>query len=149
MDFDRVMMLREAAVGLDDLAEVMPQGPPAPAASERDRFWSWVEDPAAPTMTPVTLAATLHHLSTFFAVRDEPNVVLLHYGDLKAVTFSIGASPVILKKVAIRWFVMQLTGRLSLRSRRAIRDISQKPWLSIKRMPRRSSRTGPGPRSNA
>ena len=29
------------------------------------------------------LAATLHHLASFFAVRDRPNVILLHYADLK------------------------------------------------------------------
>jgi hypothetical protein len=83
LDFDRLMLLRQSAVGLDDLAEVMPQGLPAPSASERDRFWCWMEDSTPPTKTPASLAATMHHLSTFFAVRNEPNVVLLHYGDLK------------------------------------------------------------------
>lgn len=83
MDFDRVLALRQSAVGLDDLPELMPKEPPARPASERERFWFWVDDPTPPTRTPCTLAATLHHLSTFFAVRNEPNVVLLHYGDLK------------------------------------------------------------------
>jgi hypothetical protein len=83
MDFDRIMSLREAAVGLDDLPEVMPNGVPAPLPSERERFWFWVEDPTPPTRSPTTLAATLQHLATFFAVRNEPNVILLHYGDLK------------------------------------------------------------------
>lgn len=78
LDFDVMMALRQSAVGLHDLAEVMPQEPPDPSASERDRFWLWMEDP-----TPAGLAATLHHLSTFFAVRSEPNVILLHYSDLK------------------------------------------------------------------
>lgn len=83
MDIDRVMALRAAAVGLDDLAELMPGGPPVRPETEYDRFWYWVEDPTPPTRSPTSLTATLQHLSTFFAVRDEPNVILLHYGDLK------------------------------------------------------------------
>jgi hypothetical protein len=54
--------------------------PPTP----RERFWRWVDDPTPPTASASTLLLTLHHLETFWAVRDAPNVVLLHYGDLRA-----------------------------------------------------------------
>jgi aryl sulfotransferase len=82
IDFDVMMKLRQAAVGLDDLAEVMPQELPALPASERDRFWLWIEDSTPASKSPASLAATLHHLSTFFAVRNAPNVILLHYSHL-------------------------------------------------------------------
>jgi aryl sulfotransferase len=74
---------RAAAVGLDDLAEVMPDGPPMPSEDPRERFWKWVEDDAEPGGGTSTLKGTLHHLSTFWDVRHEPNVVLFHYNDLE------------------------------------------------------------------
>jgi hypothetical protein len=83
MDLERVMALRQSAVGLDDLAELLPTGMPAPPPSARDRFWYWVDDRTPPTRSPRSLAATLRHLTSFYAVRNEPNVILLHYGDLK------------------------------------------------------------------
>lgn len=74
---------RASAVGLDDLAEVMPDGPPIPPEDPRERFWQWVEDDAPGTAGTSTLKATLEHLSTFWAVKDAPNVVLFHYSDLQ------------------------------------------------------------------
>ena len=74
---------RAAAVGLDDLPEVMPDGPPIPAEDPRERFWQWVEDDHAPGGGTSTLMGTLHHLSTFWDAREEPNIVLFHYSDLK------------------------------------------------------------------
>src|SRR5437660_3703487 len=35
---------RVSAVGLEDLAEVMPEGPPIPPQDPRERFWQWVDD---------------------------------------------------------------------------------------------------------
>jgi aryl sulfotransferase len=70
---------RERAVGLDDLAELMPASPPPRAASVHERFWQWVDAPASPG-----LAATVRHLATFWHARTRPNVVLLHYDELKA-----------------------------------------------------------------
>jgi aryl sulfotransferase len=75
---------REAAVGVDDLAERMPDGPPVIPDSEVERFWAWVENPAPPTETIATLRGTLHHLATFWSQRHRANVVLFHYGDLQA-----------------------------------------------------------------
>jgi hypothetical protein len=70
-------------------------GPEAPGAEDpglaerwarnaRKRFWHWVDDPTPPAAADSSLASTLHHLGTFWAARDRPNVVLLHYADLKA-----------------------------------------------------------------
>lgn len=77
---------RANAVGLDDIAERIADGPPVREETEIGRFWAWVDQ----EMTELEagagggLAGTLHHLSTFWAVRDRANVVLLHYDDLKA-----------------------------------------------------------------
>ena len=75
---------RAAAVGLDDLAELMPDGPPIPAADPRDRFWAWIDDDSPIDAGLTGLKGTLHHLSTCWAARDEPNVHLFHYSDLQA-----------------------------------------------------------------
>lgn len=83
-DLDALFGARQQAVGLDDLAELMPDGPPIPPAAEVDRFWAWMEDDTSPTSNVSSLRATIHHLATFWAVRDRPNVVLMHYDDLKA-----------------------------------------------------------------
>src|SRR5439155_7955492 len=60
----------------DDLAR---EGAPVRAASARERFWQWVETPTSPG-----LRTMVHHLKTFWEARERPNVVLLHYWDLKA-----------------------------------------------------------------
>jgi len=79
MDVNALLLARHMAVGLDDLAEPTPEGPPVRFGSERERFWQWVDSPTSPS-----LRAMVHHLTTFWEARDRPNVVLLHYGDLKA-----------------------------------------------------------------
>lgn len=84
LDIAAALELREKAVGNEDLAEVLPEGFPMPAPTERERFWQWVDDPTPVAVTVLGLAYTLHHLGTFFAERSRPNVILLHYGDLKA-----------------------------------------------------------------
>jgi hypothetical protein len=50
-------------------------------APPADHFWDWVEESAPPDEG---LALTLHHLDTFWQRRAADNVVLLHYGDLRA-----------------------------------------------------------------
>jgi len=84
MNLEAFIGARAAAVGLDDLAEVMPDGPPIPPEDPRERFWQWVDDDTEPGAGTSNLRATLHHLSTFWDVRDEPNILLFHYTDLKA-----------------------------------------------------------------
>jgi len=84
LDLVAFLGARQAAVGLDDLAELFTAGPPVRADSELARFWQWVDNPMPPTEYPGSLGATLHHLSTFWEVRERPNVVLLRYEELKA-----------------------------------------------------------------
>jgi hypothetical protein len=75
---------REKAVGLDDLAEIFPDGPPVPAPTLEQRFWGWVDNDEPATTQSSSLLATLNHLTRALAARDQANVVVLHYADLKA-----------------------------------------------------------------
>ena len=85
MNFESLLGARETAVGLEDLAEIFPDGPPIRPDSEIDRFWQWVDDPTPPGAVGGGggLLATTHHLATYWAARDRDNVVLFHYGHLK------------------------------------------------------------------
>jgi|SRR5581483_8025765 len=59
--------------------------PPRPEFDgEREAFLHWVDDPTPLPDVAMSLAGTLHHLGSFWAVRDRPDVVLLHYDDLRA-----------------------------------------------------------------
>lgn len=81
-DVESVMAMRQAALTADgepDGSGPPPSLPPLPEMP-RDRFWEWVDNPDMAT----GLAWTLRHLSTFWPVRDRPDVVLLHYQDLEA-----------------------------------------------------------------
>lgn len=78
-DMDVAMAMRAVAVGMDDLDPAMPTGLPERLESARDRFWAWVDNED----TLIGLPAMCRHLSTFWEARHEPNVVLLHYDDLK------------------------------------------------------------------
>ena len=73
---------RDRAVGNDDLAEMYRDFEPAPTDS-LGRFWRWVDDSAEGELTHASLASLMHHLATFWEVRDQPNVVLVHYADLQ------------------------------------------------------------------
>ena len=82
-DLDATMKSLVGQVGeaaLHEQFEQMPQ----PPESERERFWAWVDDPTPVKQTVTSLQAVLNLLSSFWAQRDKPNVVLLHYDDLKA-----------------------------------------------------------------
>jgi aryl sulfotransferase len=132
MDFERLTALRQAAVGLDDLPEVMPDGIPAPLPTEIERFWRWVDDATPLNRQRMSLAATLHHLGSFFAVRNEPNVILLHYGDLKE---------------DLEGQMRRLATRLSI-------DVPEEKWPALveaatfESMKRRSKATGPNQTEN-
>lgn len=84
LDIGKALELRQRAVGLEDLAELMPNGPPVFAETPVQRFWDWVDDPTPTTDTLGGLASTLNHLRTFWEARERPNVILLHYAELKA-----------------------------------------------------------------
>lgn len=81
MDMDVFMNARASVAGLDDVADLLAAGPPPMPESPLDRFWMWTEYPLdAPA---ASLASTLAHLETFWAVRDRPNVIMIRYEDLK------------------------------------------------------------------
>ena len=75
------LTLREDAVGAVDLEELLAAAPPPPGGTAHERFWTWV-DPAAPGKAISDLEIMLHHLDTFWQVRDQPNIMLLRYEDL-------------------------------------------------------------------
>jgi hypothetical protein len=79
MDVNAFLIARYLAVGLDDLVETVADQSFIRLGSERERFWQWIDAPASRG-----LPAMMHHLSTFWEVREFSNVVLLHFGDLKA-----------------------------------------------------------------
>ena len=83
-DMAALFSARAAAVGNDDIAEMIEQGPPPRPESERERFWAFMMDPTPATETASSLLSVLHHLSTFWAVRGRANVLMLHYDGLKA-----------------------------------------------------------------
>ncbi|HET7530329.1 MAG TPA: sulfotransferase domain-containing protein [Mycobacteriales bacterium] len=80
IDLGHFLALREAAVGLDDLADLMPDGPPPQPADDRERLQQWIEgeDPGA----GMSLFGLVHHLDQFWRRRDEPGVALFHYQDM-------------------------------------------------------------------
>ena len=82
MDLDRLIELRAAVAGLDDLAELgMADGLPARPPELRDRFWRWMEGDG--TASPSGLQQLVEHASSFWAARDRPNVHLFHYSHLR------------------------------------------------------------------
>ena len=83
-DLVAMFTARDAAVGNEDLAELMPDGPPVLPETEIERFWHWVDEPLPAGPRSECLANLVHHVSTFWSQRAEPNVVLLHYDDLQA-----------------------------------------------------------------
>ena len=82
MDMDRFVGIRVGAVGMDDFEELGITGPPPPPPEDpAERFWAWIEsDPSAHNGLP----ALVHHVETFWERRDEPNIHLFHYADLRA-----------------------------------------------------------------
>ena len=84
-DFEAFLSARERAVGLDDLAEIYADWvpPDTKALDPLARFWAWVESDAPIALAASSLASMMHHLATFWAVRDRSNVVLVHYSDLQ------------------------------------------------------------------
>jgi aryl sulfotransferase len=82
LDLQALFTARECAVGNEDLAEMLGDWEPAPA-DPLARFWRWVDDSADGDVAHVNLASTMHHLATFWEVREQENVVLVHYADLQ------------------------------------------------------------------
>ncbi|MDQ1435050.1 MAG: aryl sulfotransferase [Actinomycetota bacterium] len=82
MDHLAMITAREQAVGLDDVMDMLADGPTPRAEREIDRFWAWADDPT-PVTDAMSLHSTLRHLQSFWDIRDQVNVVMLHYDDLQ------------------------------------------------------------------
>jgi aryl sulfotransferase len=83
MDRDALAVARAVALGSVDVGGVDP-GRAGALATPRERFWAWVDDPTPPTAAASSLWITLHHIDTFWPARDDPNVILVHYADLRS-----------------------------------------------------------------
>ena len=83
-DMEALLRSRATSVGNGDIAELLAQDAPAQPASERERFWFWVDSAEPPERDPHSLLGVMDHPTAFWAVKDAPNVILLHYADLKA-----------------------------------------------------------------
>lgn len=82
LDLQALMLARANVVGLDDLADL-----PVPAPRPDDpveRFWQWADAEPQAALIGATLAQVLQHFQTFWDHRDDDNVALFHYSDLKA-----------------------------------------------------------------
>lgn len=84
LKIDVVIGLRAEAVGLDDLAELMPDGIPTPSEDPMVRFWDWMDTESEYDEHMSGLRGMLNHLETFWNRRDDHNVALFHYADMKA-----------------------------------------------------------------
>jgi aryl sulfotransferase len=82
IDHAALFSARAHAVGNEDLAEMLRAWEPAPT-DPLARFWHWVDESPDGELTKVNLASTMRHLATFWDVREEANVVLVHYADLQ------------------------------------------------------------------
>jgi aryl sulfotransferase len=82
IDLAALFTARDRAVGNEDLAEMFRDWEPPPT-DPTERFWHWVDESNTGELTRVNLASTMHHLATFWEVRNRPNVVLVHYADLQ------------------------------------------------------------------
>ncbi|MFM8303678.1 MAG: sulfotransferase domain-containing protein [Actinomycetota bacterium] len=79
IDMERVLALREQAVGNDDLADFGPAPGTLPDPAVRLR--EWVLD--NPPYSLSSLQRCLHHWTTFWDVADDPRIGLFHYIDLR------------------------------------------------------------------
>ncbi len=80
MDHERVLALRQEAVGNDDLDTL----PPRRQASDdpRERFRTFIR--ATPGTGFYSLTGVLHHVDTGWQLRHRGNVVMCHYADYSA-----------------------------------------------------------------
>jgi aryl sulfotransferase len=87
MEFTAIQATIERVTRLDGIEAPASPGPPAspPAVvpTLEDRFWGWIGDPTPAVEKGSSLLSTLHHFDTALRSRDWPNVVVMHYGDLK------------------------------------------------------------------
>ena len=82
IDVKALFTARDRAVGNEDLAELYRNASPPPT-DRLARFWRWVDDSGEGELRHANLASTMHHLDTFWQVRERTNIVLVHYADLR------------------------------------------------------------------
>lgn len=83
VDLDQMIGIRVGASGMDDFEELGLTGPPPPPPEDPvERFWLWIEGGGLGALES-GLPGMVHHVDTFWQVRDEPNVHLFHYADLR------------------------------------------------------------------
>ncbi|MHB8466571.1 MAG: sulfotransferase domain-containing protein [Acidimicrobiales bacterium] len=84
LDMEAFIGARAQAVGLDDIADLIAAGgPPPPAESLAERFWTWVDDDGTSPMGIFGgLQGFLYTIDTYWGQRDKPNVTMLRYEDL-------------------------------------------------------------------
>ena len=82
LNVEQFLASRQAAVGLDDLPEFGVNRPgPTPHAPDVDPLRAWIDDDGE--HSPMSLRFVVGHLSTWWDMRDAPNVAFFHYGDLR------------------------------------------------------------------
>jgi len=74
---------REKAIGNDDIPELLALDPPPTDDTPKGRFWHFVDSAALPIHSTCSLRSTLHHYDLALDALERPNVVVLHYADLK------------------------------------------------------------------
>jgi hypothetical protein len=79
MDLERVLALRDEAVGNEDLDSL----PPRPTISEdpTERFCTFIR---GSDLGVTNLTGVMHHLDTAWQLRRRPNVAMYHYADFSA-----------------------------------------------------------------
>jgi len=83
-DFDTFMQARAQVVGLGDVDELLALDPPSGAETPEASFWHWIDTPTEPVHTTSSLRSTLHHYEEALRAANRADVVVVHYGDLKA-----------------------------------------------------------------
>ncbi|WP_026924053.1 sulfotransferase domain-containing protein [Glycomyces arizonensis] len=78
MDMEAVMKIRVATMGPE--AAAFGDSLPAPAPTFYERFWNWVDSDDI----SISLKGLLNHIGQVWERREEDNIVLMHYDELKA-----------------------------------------------------------------
>lgn len=81
LDLDQFLKVREQSVGLEDLAELLPQQPKEPMDPIVEFL---VTDFESDNVNVMSLSYVLHHLQSFWDRRDDANISLFHYSDLQS-----------------------------------------------------------------
>jgi aryl sulfotransferase len=81
IDFDVMFGALAEAIEPDD--NFAPPRIPPEFSNEREAFRYWVDDPTAPEDVAMSLTGLIHHMASFWAVRNRDDVILLHYDDLQ------------------------------------------------------------------